>query len=280
MSNTLKEKLNIIKTEKDTKIIPGNIKSGVEILGITGTLEGEKYNLSDSITLTNTILSGNDTAKQLDIKNTLLNEENMCTQTFINSIQEVKDGIILTNTSIPEAIIKTLKWEWGNQNPTVTEHDLESLSVVSFFDSNPDLKFYNRRWRYNSSDIQEISFDELNYILDAGLIINQARGGSYNSSYYYDCTYYFKVPKGQTLPYCDDTEYWLVEQIADLSQISGENIKAQISMPDIITYSDNNYDYWCFLYRGTSPIYLTVLNKLRNLKSNDMNFGVINTYVD
>ena len=37
---TLKTKAQSILTEKNTKIIPGNIKSGVEIFGVTGTHEG------------------------------------------------------------------------------------------------------------------------------------------------------------------------------------------------------------------------------------------------
>lgn len=36
----LETKLTAIKTEKDTKIIPGNIKTGVTILGVTGTYDG------------------------------------------------------------------------------------------------------------------------------------------------------------------------------------------------------------------------------------------------
>ncbi len=39
MSNQLQENLNIILEEKNTKIIPQNIKAGVEVLGVTGELE-------------------------------------------------------------------------------------------------------------------------------------------------------------------------------------------------------------------------------------------------
>lgn len=36
----LKDKINQILQEKDAKLIPGNIKSGVTILGVEGTYEG------------------------------------------------------------------------------------------------------------------------------------------------------------------------------------------------------------------------------------------------
>ena len=41
MSTTLEQKLNLILNEKQTKIIPENIKAGVTILGVTGTYIGE-----------------------------------------------------------------------------------------------------------------------------------------------------------------------------------------------------------------------------------------------
>lgn len=41
MSTTLEQNLNLILNEKETKIIPENIKAGVTILGVTGTYTGE-----------------------------------------------------------------------------------------------------------------------------------------------------------------------------------------------------------------------------------------------
>lgn len=41
MNNELQEVLNKIKEEKDTVLIPENIKAGVTILGVTGTYTGE-----------------------------------------------------------------------------------------------------------------------------------------------------------------------------------------------------------------------------------------------
>lgn len=46
--NELQEKLNEIKTEKDTKIIPGNIKKDVQIFDVTGTYEGSGIDTSDA----------------------------------------------------------------------------------------------------------------------------------------------------------------------------------------------------------------------------------------
>jgi len=38
--STLQDNLNLIKQEKDTKILPENIRKGVTIYNITGTMEG------------------------------------------------------------------------------------------------------------------------------------------------------------------------------------------------------------------------------------------------
>lgn len=38
---TIKEKAEEIKTEKDTKILPENIKKGVTVFGVTGTYDGD-----------------------------------------------------------------------------------------------------------------------------------------------------------------------------------------------------------------------------------------------
>lgn len=40
----LLEKLQEIKEEKDTKILPENIRAGVTIFGVTGTYVGDKNN--------------------------------------------------------------------------------------------------------------------------------------------------------------------------------------------------------------------------------------------
>ena len=40
--STILQKVNEIKTEKDTKIIPENIKAGVTIFGVTGTYTGQQ----------------------------------------------------------------------------------------------------------------------------------------------------------------------------------------------------------------------------------------------
>lgn len=42
MSKELIDSLEMIITEKATKIIPENIKAGVTILGVTGTYTGEE----------------------------------------------------------------------------------------------------------------------------------------------------------------------------------------------------------------------------------------------
>lgn len=42
MSTELQNNLEAIKLEKDTKIIPENIKSGVTVLGVTGNVEPDK----------------------------------------------------------------------------------------------------------------------------------------------------------------------------------------------------------------------------------------------
>ena len=42
MSNELQNKLNEIKEEKDTKLLPENIKNGITIFNIDGTLSGRR----------------------------------------------------------------------------------------------------------------------------------------------------------------------------------------------------------------------------------------------
>lgn len=51
----LNTKIKSILTEKNTKILPSNIKSGVNILGVTGTYEGQQPTGTISITENGTV---------------------------------------------------------------------------------------------------------------------------------------------------------------------------------------------------------------------------------
>ena len=57
MSNQLKENLNKILEEKETKLLPENLKAGVTCLGVTGSLE-EGIDTSDATAMTSDIVSG------------------------------------------------------------------------------------------------------------------------------------------------------------------------------------------------------------------------------
>jgi len=52
------DKLKDIQTEKDTKIIPGNIKAGVTVLGVTGELSPEDPEYDTNLALSENILGG------------------------------------------------------------------------------------------------------------------------------------------------------------------------------------------------------------------------------
>lgn len=77
--STLLQKANQIKAEKDTKVIPSNIKAGVTMFGVTGTYDGTVqldlsegsqmiFHVSDLATLLNTAL----TAEQKEAELTLV----------------------------------------------------------------------------------------------------------------------------------------------------------------------------------------------------------------
>ena len=52
MSTKLEQKLNLILKEKETKILPENIKKDVQILGVVGTLESDKPSQTKTATPT------------------------------------------------------------------------------------------------------------------------------------------------------------------------------------------------------------------------------------
>lgn len=59
MSNQLQDNLNLILEEKNTKLLPENLKSGVTVLGITGTLEQSGgIDTSDATAVAEDIISG------------------------------------------------------------------------------------------------------------------------------------------------------------------------------------------------------------------------------
>lgn len=76
--DTLKSKLNLINTEKDTKIIPENIKKDVTIFGVTGTLDSgsSEYN-----------------AKLRDVDSTPGSSKNLSNFITIANVPAIKSGI-------------------------------------------------------------------------------------------------------------------------------------------------------------------------------------------
>lgn len=59
MSNQLQENLNLILEEKNTKLLPENLKAGITCLGVTGSYEGEgDVDTSDATATANDIASG------------------------------------------------------------------------------------------------------------------------------------------------------------------------------------------------------------------------------
>ena len=47
--STLQNQLNLIKQEKDTKILPENIRQGVTVYNITGTMTGRYWTYCKTI---------------------------------------------------------------------------------------------------------------------------------------------------------------------------------------------------------------------------------------
>lgn len=115
----LNTKIKSILTEKNTKILPNNIKSGVNILGIYGTYTGETPNLqSKSITIeengTTTITpdSGYDGLNQVEVTTNVSgsggknNQSNM--GFFVTArVSYVKSGLKL---KVAKTGIYTVKW--------------------------------------------------------------------------------------------------------------------------------------------------------------------------
>ena len=58
MSNQLQENLNLILEEKNTKLLPENLKAGVTCLGVTGELEVGGIDTSDATATSDDIISG------------------------------------------------------------------------------------------------------------------------------------------------------------------------------------------------------------------------------
>lgn len=95
MSNKLQETLDAIKLEKDTNLLPENIKKDVKIFDIVGTLEeGAPTNIPVKLFETEQAMQADTTAKEGDLA-----------VVYRSEVQNIKNGDVITSMTFPKTVV-------------------------------------------------------------------------------------------------------------------------------------------------------------------------------
>lgn len=94
--STLQENLDAIKLDKDTNLLPENLKKNVTCLGVTGTYEGSGGGTVEGIKQFATIeeMQDDTTAKEGDLA-----------VVYRSEIQSIKDGDVITSMTFPKTVV-------------------------------------------------------------------------------------------------------------------------------------------------------------------------------
>ena len=121
--STIYEKVSEIKNEKDLKIIPGNIKSGVQIFDITGTLESgaklfetiEDMNEDESAVLGDIAVVYNSSEEVWNIGTIAFFIKFPKSFSFSQAITDIGKTIYLKSATTGERIGNIDVYRWNNQ---------------------------------------------------------------------------------------------------------------------------------------------------------------------
>lgn len=126
MSTTLEQKLNLILNEKETKILPENIKKDVQIFDIVGTLENSGIDTSDATAKASDIISTKTAYVNGEKITGTLNNNGSMTYNAGDNVVNIDDGVH-TKSKINPVDITTLAKYHNYYNTNV--HILRDMSI-------------------------------------------------------------------------------------------------------------------------------------------------------